>query len=226
MRRRHQFVCQIIDTCDPAQRVVAQQKFFTCCQAEYGANMPIVLIPCATTSDESGSQPHSQSAYITLDGRGGAVTAYVDRGYLVGIFSVQSLDNETLTAADIAFDVEAAADFQLVGDDLVQTGDTLGGSWILPFAARFEPGTPPTLVQMTFGLNGDLADVALVFPPAPCPGDADGNRAVEFPDITSILRNFGTSYAPGTGPGDADSDGSVGFADITSVLRDFGVVCP
>jgi hypothetical protein len=26
--------------------------------------------------------------------------------------------------------------------------------------------------------------------PAPCPGDANGNRAVNFADITSVLANF------------------------------------
>lgn len=56
---------------------------------------------------------------------------------------------------------------------------------------------------------------------APCPGDADGDRVVGFPDVTSILRFWG-----GAGPlGDADDDGFVGFPDVTQVLRNWGNVC-
>ncbi|MBL8746120.1 MAG: hypothetical protein JNK58_07165 [Phycisphaerae bacterium] len=62
--------------------------------------------------------------------------------------------------------------------------------------------------------------------PAPCPGDADGDRSIGFGDITSILTNWGASYAPGTGPGDANFDGTVNFSDITETLTSFGASCP
>jgi hypothetical protein len=35
--------------------------------------------------------------------------------------------------------------------------------------------------------------VAIPAPPAPCPGDADGNRSVTFLDITTVLANFGNT---------------------------------
>jgi hypothetical protein len=58
-------------------------------------------------------------------------------------------------------------------------------------------------------------------PPVDCVGDADGNGAVDFGDITSILSNWG-----GTGPeGDANRDDLVNFKDVTSVLANFGSTC-
>lgn len=65
--------------------------------------------------------------------------------------------------------------------------------------------------------------------PPLCPGDADGNNAVNFADITSVLTNWLMTYPPGSGssgPGDANHDGTVNFADITAVLTNFGLPCP
>jgi murein tripeptide amidase MpaA len=63
-------------------------------------------------------------------------------------------------------------------------------------------------------------------PPCPtCPGDADGDRAVTFGDVTSVLANFGSAGAAGI-PGDSDADGLVTFSDVTSVLANFGSTCP
>jgi hypothetical protein len=72
----------------------------------------------------------------------------------------------------------------------------------------------------------DLSNLAFV--PPLCPGDANGDRVVNFADITAVLANFGSVYPPGVlnGPGDANHDGSVTFADVTAVLANFGVPCP
>lgn len=62
-----------------------------------------------------------------------------------------------------------------------------------------------------------------------CSGDADGDRDRDFPDITSVLSNFGATYQPappGVFPGDANGDGAVNFADTTAVLQSFGIACP
>jgi subtilisin-like proprotein convertase family protein len=83
--------------------------------------------------------------------------------------------------------------------------------------------------SVTFeGWNIDDVAVSAVSPPtapAPCTGDADGDRDVDFSDITAVLGNFGLT--PGAfGPGDADGNGTVEFADITTVLANFGIPCP
>lgn len=75
---------------------------------------------------------------------------------------------------------------------------------------------PYTLVGFFRDFSGQYADSAPVFidfavPPPPCPGDIDGNRSVDFADITHILVHFGTEHT---------------FADVTETLRHFGVPCP
>lgn len=64
----------------------------------------------------------------------------------------------------------------------------------------------------------------LLTPPL-CSGDANGDRAVNFPDITAVLANWGSSGTPGL-PGDADGSGAVAFPDITAVLANWGAPCP
>jgi subtilisin family serine protease len=68
-----------------------------------------------------------------------------------------------------------------------------------------------------------LYSFAVVIPP--CPGDADGNRTINFLDISSVLSNFGNTGAVGI-PGDANRDGVVNLVDITAVLAAFGTTCP
>lgn len=61
---------------------------------------------------------------------------------------------------------------------------------------------------------------------APCPGDANGDRVVDFNDIADVLGNWLNNYSPGTGIGDANGDGFVDFNDITEVLGNWLVPCP
>lgn len=46
------------------------------------------------------------------------------------------------------------------------------------------------------------------------PGDADGNRIVNFDDFLILSQNFGQSTTAGAREGDFDGDGRVGFADF------------
>lgn len=52
------------------------------------------------------------------------------------------------------------------------------------------------------------------------PGDVDGDGAVGFDDLQTVLTNYGTPG--GVLDGDADLDGMVGFSDLMMVLVDFG----
>lgn len=76
-------------------------------------------------------------------------------------------------------------------------------------------------------IDGDFNGVrtidigALEFVPPPCFGDANGDRVINFADITDVLSNWQS-----TGPnGDADLSGFVNFADITTVLTLWGAGC-
>lgn len=60
----------------------------------------------------------------------------------------------------------------------------------------------------------------------PCPGDANGDRVVDFNDVTEILGHWLASYSPGTGPGDSNLDGVVDFNDLTATLGAWLLPCP
>lgn len=91
------------------------------------------------------------------------------------------------------------------------------------------PNPPALFVSGTFLKSGPHSAWAFAqwgcddaSPPPPCPGDANGDRAVNFSDITSVLTNWLTS-----GPdGDADHNGAVNFSDVTAVLTAFLSDCP
>ncbi|MDX2115077.1 MAG: M12 family metallo-peptidase [Planctomycetota bacterium] len=64
-----------------------------------------------------------------------------------------------------------------------------------------------------------IATFAVVVPP--CAGDANGDRSVNFVDITAVLSNWG-----GAGPaGDANNDGAVNFSDVSNVLAFWATSC-
>lgn len=92
---------------------------------------------------------------------------------------------------------------------------------------RLGPGSENELIFAVAGNASPLDPTGVEFAvvalyPVPCPGDADGNRRVEFADVTSVLSNIGSA-----GPtGDANASCAVNFADVTSVLSNFGVMCP
>ncbi|MDX2114521.1 MAG: agmatine deiminase family protein [Planctomycetota bacterium] len=75
------------------------------------------------------------------------------------------------------------------------------------------------------GFGQSAADLFIDAPPPACDGDADGNGAVDFGDITAVLTAYGAATEP-FGFGDADGSGAVNFGDITSVLSNWGATCP
>lgn len=115
--------------------------------------------------------------------------------------------NAVLTALNFAYDTDITlfAEVEILAHDAIP----YGGS--------------DTLAAVIGPYQQYITNFALPF----CPGDADGDRAVAFSDITAVLANFGAMYTPGTSgsPGDANGGGAVDFADVTSVLANFGVAC-
>lgn len=58
-----------------------------------------------------------------------------------------------------------------------------------------------------------------------CPGDTNGDNAVDFADLNAVLSSFNqTVNPPGTGP-DVTGDGLVSFADLNVVVGAFNAVC-
>ncbi len=58
-----------------------------------------------------------------------------------------------------------------------------------------------------------------------CPGDADGDRKVQFNDLNHVLGTFGFLGPPGEYPGDVNNDGATDFIDLNIVLSNFGTTC-
>ncbi|MGD9691888.1 MAG: hypothetical protein AB7G17_03520 [Phycisphaerales bacterium] len=59
---------------------------------------------------------------------------------------------------------------------------------------------------------------------AACPGDANGDRRVDFLDLNIVLSFFGQNVPVGTS-GDLNADGQVTFIDLNIVLSFFGHTC-
>lgn len=64
----------------------------------------------------------------------------------------------------------------------------------------------------------------LTIGPAPCPGDLNGDRAVDLVDLGILLSDFGCTG--GNCVGDVDGDGDTDLADLGILLANFGRVCP
>lgn len=78
-------------------------------------------------------------------------------------------------------------------------------------AAGERTGSPAISVFTTFAPQ-----------PEPCPGDANGDNAVDLADLNLVLANFGSN----TSNGDVNGDGTVDLADLNLVLANFGTTCP
>ncbi len=63
-------------------------------------------------------------------------------------------------------------------------------------------------------------------PPAPCPGDLDGDRWVATSDLAALLSHFGLPSGMALADGDLDGDGDVDLADLSALLGEFGLACP
>lgn len=107
------------------------------------------------------------------------------------------------------------------------------GVYLLTLRLRATGYTSSEPFYVVYGQNASQADRDaaaayvrnVILAPPLCIGDANGDRAVNFTDITTVLSNFGASGTPGLS-GDADRSGLVNFADITTVLSTFGNQCP
>ncbi|MGP1345738.1 MAG: S8 family serine peptidase [Phycisphaerales bacterium] len=83
------------------------------------------------------------------------------------------------------------------------------------------PSTPGVLDARFALVVSGLGDPVT---PGGCPGDIDGNNAVDSDDLGILLSAFGDSVAPGTS-GDFDGDGDVDSEDLGTLLSGFGP-CP
>lgn len=67
---------------------------------------------------------------------------------------------------------------------------------------------------------------AFVVVQSPCPGDLNGDSAVDLTDLATLLSNFGTLSGATFEEGDVNGDGAVDLTDLTALLSNFGSSCP
>lgn len=72
----------------------------------------------------------------------------------------------------------------------------------------------------TFSLN------PVTVTPPPCPGDINGDRAVDLSDLAGLLAHFGLTGGATLADGDLNGDGNVDLSDLAFQLSNFGLVCP
>ncbi|MCA9311107.1 MAG: hypothetical protein KDA21_07870 [Phycisphaerales bacterium] len=73
--------------------------------------------------------------------------------------------------------------------------------------------------------DGTMAIVVATLPtPGHCPGDVNGDGAVDFEDLNIVLAEWDSIGPVGTG-GDADFDGDTDFDDLNIILANWGHIC-
>lgn len=83
-------------------------------------------------------------------------------------------------------------------------------------------GTFSEVVVWELGLVNDLLLVPDSATPN-CPGDVNGDGAVDLADLATLLSNFGGTG--GAAAGDIDGDGDIDLADLATLLANFGGTC-
>lgn len=77
----------------------------------------------------------------------------------------------------------------------------------------------------TGGYVISLTGVCYINNVPPCPGDINGDNAVNLTDLATLLTNFGLPSGATLAQGDIDGDGDVDLTDLATLLSNFGTVC-
>lgn len=137
------------------------------------------------------------------------------------LFGATGIDSLVYTLSTGAgFTAPAGAFVDAAGGTLNSHSISMDTSTVGPKAASLTiasnaPDEPARVVM----LIGEV-----VATPPNCPGDVNGDNAVNTQDLTILLQNFGTSVPTGT-LGDLNDDGVVNTLDLTALLEHFGTFC-
>lgn len=106
----------------------------------------------------------------------------------------------------------------------ITAGELLIAPGLLANSTRYYWSVSATNLGGTVTASPSVITFAIVL--SPCMGDANGDRAINFADITSILAHWLMNYQTAYGPGDSNGDRRVDFVDITTTLGSFLTSCP
>ncbi len=165
-----------------------------------------------------GDAPPMVSLTSSHDGRS------YNAGAIVPIAWTAS-DDEALRTFDIRASLDGGVRWFVVARDLPAAARSY--DWRLPASAGVSDARVRVVAHDLRFQNSSAESGAFSIAPGtyaqPCPGDANGDGAVNFADLNIVLSQFGQS---GAGlAGDVTGDGSVTFADLNLVLSQFGLSC-
>lgn len=108
------------------------------------------------------------------------------------------------------------------------------GIYALGYRLSYPGAASELVIEVIEGGLGGAGEAALeesrrffedyLIPPAPCPGDLNGDGVVDITDLATQLANFGAAGA-GLEDGDIDGDGDVDISDLAEMLAAFGLFC-
>lgn len=134
--------------------------------------------------------------------------------------STNATSYDVLIDTDVNFNPPNTFSTNVVGTSFAVPSGVLNGNTLYYWRVSATNGQASTV-----GTPNPSQFITAPLPPF-CSGNANGDAAVNFNDISSVLANFGALYTPGSrGLGDANNDGGVNFADISAVLASFGATC-
>ncbi|MEP0846553.1 MAG: hypothetical protein HRF50_06985 [Phycisphaerae bacterium] len=131
---------------------------------------------------------------------------------------------------DVANDGASWVNVETVGP----AGVEAEGGWYYHEFRVSDKVTPTATVQLRF-VASDYSDPSLIEAAVDdflvadfvcatdCPGDLNGDGAIDLADLSALLTNFGGSG--GAAQGDLDGDGDVDLADLSAMLERFGTFC-
>jgi agmatine deiminase len=191
----------------------------------------IVSVPCQALVTSAGVM-HCVVMHVPAPIGGASPTAYLrtlrgpqtlQPGANVDILWSTD-DDVSVTNVDILLSTDGGATFPTVIAS--QTADDGQFTWTVPstYSTTARVRVVARDAQGNTGGDSSTANLFINAPVPPCVGDADGDRDVDFSDVTGVLASFGSLTQP-FAPGDANGDGAVDFSDITTVLANFGAAC-
>ncbi|MCA9312551.1 MAG: hypothetical protein KDA21_15155 [Phycisphaerales bacterium] len=156
--------------------------------------------------------------------------AYAGGGFIACIIVDEPVQYRIVGQSDIS-SFDGLACFYIDGPD-GSVADYLDDSGPVDQSGMLLPGEYEIVVDGSIdsyangGLDQVTFDWTITFtsPPVACPGDADGDLAVDFADLNLLLAHWSETTAPGM-DGDVDGSGMVDFADLNLLLAHWGENC-
>lgn len=178
------------------------------------------LLAAGRFTSAGGAAAGSVAAWLTL------VPELIDQP--VGDTVAQgALVNLSVTAAVGSLSYAWHKDGSPLADGATGHGSTLNGAMtaVLTISNAQPADSGDYTCRVSNECRSLFSDAAtLTVAPPLCPGDANGDSAVNSADLSVLLAQFGTSVGVGAGA-DFNSDGMVNAADLSVLLANFGSGC-